>query len=167
MRTVVLFTTLACCANAGTSQTSQPVPADAFERMKLLAGEWEADFPGYGRLTNSIRLVSNGKAIEETIGDPKGNEASVYARDGNRILLTHFCAMTPDGHQVHLETAPLKGTPDRLEFSFVGATNLHSRAAPHMRRVVMDFTDRDHFAEQWTKTEAGKDTVFDLKFVRR
>ena len=63
---------------------------DAFERMKALAGEWEADLPGFGKLSNSIRLVSNGKAIEETIGVPADNEVSIYTRDGARILLTHF-----------------------------------------------------------------------------
>jgi len=40
-------------------------------------------------------------------------------------------------------------------------------AAPHMRRVLLTIIDRDHFRERWTKTEAGKDTVFDLQFVRR
>jgi hypothetical protein len=36
-----------------------------------------------------------------------------------------------------------------------------------MRRVVVTFIDGDHFSEEWTKTEGGKDTVFELKFVRR
>jgi len=141
-------------------------PPDAFEQMKSLAGEWEADLPGFGKLTDSIRLVSNGKAIEETLGTPADNEVSIYARDNNRILMTHFCAMTPDGHVARLETGALSGGQDRLTFVFTGATNLHSSAAPHMRLVVMTLTDRDHFSEKWTKTENGKDTVFDLNFVR-
>ena len=95
------------------------------------------------------------------------NEISIYTRDGNRILLTHFCALTPDGHVARLETAPLKGAFDRLEFVFRDATNLHSLAAPHMRRVVLIIRDNDHFTERWTKIETGKDTVFDLNFVRR
>jgi hypothetical protein len=53
-----------------------------------------------------------------------------------------------------------------MEFTFVGASNLHDRAAPHMRRVVLTFIDRDHFNEKWTKTEKGADIVFDLSFVR-
>ncbi len=98
---------------------------------------------------------------------PADNEISIYIRDNNRILLTHFCALTPDGHQARLETAPINGAPDSLTFVFRDATNLHSHTAPHMRRVIMTIADHDHFTEKWTKTENGKDTVFDLNFVRR
>jgi hypothetical protein len=164
MRTPILIAILGICTSA---ESSEPGSADAFEQLKTLAGEWQADFPGVGKLTNSVRLVSNGKAIEETIGTPADNEVSIYTRDNTRILLTHICAMTPDGHQARLETAPINGAPDSLTFIFRDATNLHSAAAPHMRRLFMKITDRDHFTEKWTKTENGKDTVFDLNFVRR
>jgi len=63
--------------------------------------------------------------------------------------------------------AVLHGAPDRLEFVLVGSTNLHDPGAPHMRRMSMTLVDRDHFSERWTKTEAGKDTVFELNFTRR
>lgn len=36
-----------------------------------------------------------------------------------------------------------------------------------MRRMSMTLVDRDHFSERWTKTEAGKDTVFELNFTSR
>jgi hypothetical protein len=158
MRAILLLAGYALLAGA------QP---DPFEQLKSLAGEWEADFPGVGKLSDSIRLVSNGKAIEETLGTPADNEVSIYARDNNRILLTHFCALTPDGHVARLATSPLSGVQEQLTFVFTGATNLHSSAAPHMRLVVMKLTDHDHFSEKWTKTESGKDTVFDLNWVRR
>jgi hypothetical protein len=144
-----------------------PALADAFEQLQSLAGEWEAELPGFGKLTNSIHLVSNGKAIEETIGTPTDNEVSLYTRDDGRILLTHFCAMTPDGHVARLETLPVTSVQERLAFRFRGASNLHRPGAPHMRRVVVTFIDNDHFTETWTKSQNGKDTVFDLQFVRR
>jgi hypothetical protein len=148
---------------AGSVQNS----ADAFEQLKVLAGEWQADLPGFGAIGNSVRLASNGRAIEETLGTPADNEISVYTRDGDRILLTHFCALTPDGHVARLETPPVKGAFDSLEFVLRDATNLHSLGAPHMRRVVLIIHDHDHFSEQWTKVEKEKDTVFELNFVRR
>jgi hypothetical protein len=158
MRPLIFSAALAFCAGA---------QADPFDQLKSLAGEWEADVPGFGKLTNSIHLVSNGKAVEETLGTPADNEVSVYTRDGNRILLTHFCALTPDGHQARLETGPLQGAQGKLTFVFLDARNLHGSAAPHMRLVLTAFIDRDHFSEKWTKSENGKDTVFDLNFVRR
>src|ERR1700683_1526162 len=157
MRTVILLAALAFCARA----------ADTFARMQWLAGEWDADLPGFGKMSDSIRLVSNGKAIEETLGTPADNEVSLYTRDGDRIVITHFCALTADGHQVRLETGPLTGVQDRIVFAFRDAINLHNRTAPHMRQVIMTFTDRGHFSERWTKTENGKDTVFEINFVRR
>jgi hypothetical protein len=106
MRTVALLAALAFCATAA---SSEPGPAHPFAQLTVLAGEWEADVPGYGKLTNTIRWVSNGKAIEETIGTAADDEVSIYTRDDKRILLTHFCALTPDGHVVRLETPPLNG----------------------------------------------------------
>jgi hypothetical protein len=146
---------------------AEPSSESAFDKLTTLAGEWQADLPGFGTMTNTIRLVSGGKAIEETIGTPAENETSLYTRRDGRVLLTHYCAMTPDGHQVRLEAGSGGGTRDSFVFTYVGATNLHSPAAPHMRKVELTIIDADHFTERWTKTEASKDTVFDLKFSRR
>jgi hypothetical protein len=164
MRFGILILALGVGVSAAGSAQNSP---DAFEQLKTLAGDWQADLPGFGAITNSVSLVSNGRAIEETLGTPADNEISVYTRDGNRILLTHFCALTPDGHVARLETAPIKGAFEGLEFVFRDATNLHSLAAPHMRRVLLIIRDHNHFTETWTKIEKEKDTVFDLNFVRR
>jgi hypothetical protein len=147
--------------------TEPQTPADAFERMKALAGEWQADLPGYGQILDSIRLVSKGTAVEERLGTPSDNEVSLYTRDGKRLLLTHFCALTPDGHVARLETGGLQGSPGLVELTLVSVSNLRDSGAPHMRRVLITFVDHDHFSEKWTKTEKGVDTVFDLSFSRQ
>jgi hypothetical protein len=139
---------------------------DPFEQMKSLAGEWQADLPGFGQINDSIRLVSKVTAVEETLGTQADNEVSLYTRDGKRLLLTHFCALTVDGHVVRLETTARQRAPGRIELTLVAASNLHDEAAPHMRRVRITFIDRDHFNEKWTKTEKGVDTVFDMTFSR-
>jgi hypothetical protein len=163
MQKLMLLFALTVSAGIVHAESASP---ESFERLKSLAGEWQADMPGFGKISSTVRLVSNGQAIEETIGTPADNEVSVYTRDNRRILLTHFCAMTPDGHQARLETAPISGTPKQLTFVFRDAVNLHGTAAPHMRRVSMTFIDHNHYAERWTKIEGGKDTVFQLDFVR-
>jgi hypothetical protein len=165
MRISVLLALSACGVSwAGSGPQAAP---DAFEQMKALAGEWQAELPGYGQIADSIRVVSKGTAIEETLGTPADNEVSLYTRDGKRVLLTHFCALTADGHVARLETGALRGSPGELAFTLASLSNLHDEAAPHMRRVVITFIDRDHFRERWTKTENGADTVFDLKFSRQ
>ena len=160
----LLFAALACTTGCSGARAA---PADAYAQLAAFAGEWQADLAGFGKLTNSIRLVSNGKAVEESIGTPADNETSIYTRDGEHLLLTHFCALTPPGHVARLASRPQRSAQEPLEFLFVGATNLPNPDAPHMRRVLITFSDHDHFTEQWTKSENGKDTVFDLHFVRR
>ncbi|HEY6823923.1 MAG TPA: hypothetical protein VI195_05750 [Steroidobacteraceae bacterium] len=160
---LVLAAALAAAAHCRSAPAQAPGP---YEALAALAGEWEATLQGFGKLTNSIRLVSKGTAIEETIGTPADNETSVYTRDGASVLLTHFCALTPAGHIARLALRARQGTQP-LEFVFVGASNLPELDAPHMRRVRITFSDHDHFREQWTKSENGKDTIFDLHFVRR
>jgi hypothetical protein len=164
LQVAALIAALGCCPQVTGERAA---PTDAFEQLQALAGEWQAELPGFGTLTSSIRLVSNGKAIEETLGTAADNEVSIYSRDGHRVSLTHYCAMTPDGHVVRLATAPLRGLQHRFEFAFLEATNLPDAAAPHMKRVLMTLTDRDHFSQAWTKTEGGRETVFDLHFSRR
>jgi hypothetical protein len=151
---------------AASPRSSLAGAPEVFEQLKSLAGDWEAVVPGYGKITSSVRLVSGGKAVEETIGTPTENETGVYMVNGDKILLTHFCALTPDGHQVRLQTSPLGDAPDHLDFGLESAINLHSRAAPHMRRLILRISDHDHYSETWTETENGKETLFDLKFVR-
>ena len=51
MRIVVLLALTAC----GVAQ------ADPFEQMTALAGEWQADLPGYGQILDSIRSGVEGR----------------------------------------------------------------------------------------------------------
>src|SRR5208283_4230500 len=102
MRVLIAGAAILAAAAAG----AESGPADSFDELKTIVGEWQADLPGFGKLTSSVRLVSNGTAIEETIGTPADNEISIYTRDHDRIVLTHFCAMTPGGHQARLESLP-------------------------------------------------------------
>jgi len=162
---VALISTIAVLALQPTSSVAGA--SEVYEQLKSLAGEWEAELPGFGKLTSTVRVVSNGKAIEEIIGTPDDNELSVYTLNIDKLVLTHYCAMTPDGHQVRLQTPRLGSSADHLEFGLVSATNLHSKAAAHMRRVIMTISDHDHYSEKWTKTENGQETEFDLEFVRR
>ena len=141
--------------------------AEMYDRLKSLEGNWEAELPGFGKLTSTVRAVSTGKAIQEIIGTPAESELSVYTLSNETIALMHYCAMTPDGHQVLLQTDRLDAPTGELDFRFKSATNLHGKDAAHMRRMTLTIVDRDHYSEKWIKTEEGKDTTFELLFVRR
>ncbi len=152
---------------AGCAAGAQSGSASMFDRLKALAGTWEADSPAGGKLSDTIALVSDGTAISETIGIPADNELSIYTRGADRIAMTHYCALTPGGHQTHLAARVAAAGENDLVFALVSAENLPTPAAAHMHRMVLRFEDSSHFSEVWTKREAGKDTVFTLNFVRR
>jgi len=80
MRTLTVISAFFICASSGIPQAG---PASPYDQIKALAGEWEAQLAGFGKISNTIRLVSNGKAIEETIGTDDDNEVSLYTRLGN------------------------------------------------------------------------------------
>jgi hypothetical protein len=152
---------------AGRALPQAGAAAAAFDRLKALAGTWEADSPAGGKLTSTFVLVSKGTAIEETIGIPGDNEVSIYTRDAGRIVMTHYCALTAEGNQPRLVAPVAAANQSELVFSFAGAANMASAADAHMHRMVLRIKDRTHLTETWTKRENGKDTVFMLSFVRR
>lgn len=141
--------------------------AGAFDRLKALAGTWEADNPAGGKLTNTVALVSQGTAIEETIGTPGENEVSLYTRDSGRIIMTHYCALTASGNQPRLEAPVTAAHQSEFVFAFVSVDNLAAPADAHMHHMVLRLIDAHRFTEAWTKRENGKDTVFTLNFTRR
>jgi len=140
--------------------------ADAFDAIRALEGDWEAQLAGFGRITSTVRAVSQGLAVAETTGTPGQNELSVYTRDGDRLLLTHYCAMTPLGHVVRMVADVPAGPVHELRFVLSSSVNLPDAAAPHMREVVLTIVDADHYSERWTKREADRDTVFELRYAR-
>jgi hypothetical protein len=116
-------------------------------------------------LTNTIRLVSNGTAIEETLQSADATQmVTLYTPDGNRLAMTHYCSA---GNQPRMQTTVITGDEKKFEFSFAGITNLMSSDSGHMRQLMIQIADGDHFTEQWTWRENGKDRTETFHFTRR
>jgi hypothetical protein len=146
------------------SQTAAK-PADGFDRLKILVGNWLADGEDGKAFSTSIRLVSNDTAMEETFETDKEHQMiTVYAPDGNRVALTHYCSI---GNQPRMETPIVTGVTDEFVFSFTGATNLPAPDASHMHRLVLQIDDADHFSETWTYREKSGDSKRTFNFVRK
>lgn len=85
-----------------------------------LAGSWRATTPENRTITTSYRVVSKGSALVETWTSASGKETiSVYHRDGNALMLTHYCAQ---GNQARLKAT--EATREKITFSFLDATNV-------------------------------------------
>jgi hypothetical protein len=154
---VVLLASLAAHAQSG----AQP----SFDSIKALAGNWE----GKGQMSDpvqvSFRVTSGGTAVMSEIVSHMNGKAedmiTMFNMDGDRLLLTHYCAA---GNQPRMK-ASASADGKTLTFDFIDATNLSSSDAPHMHRVVFNFIDGNHHTEEWHFAVGGKEMVetFDLQ----
>jgi len=143
---------------------SQAQPGSAFDHLKALVGTWEAPGQEGKTVTNTIRLVSNGTALEETIQSAEDDQmVTLYTPNGNRLAMTHYCAA---GNQPHMESPPVTGDQKEYDFSLTSITNLANPGAGHMRHLLIQIADQDHFTEKWTWRENGKDMVHTIHFKR-
>ena len=132
----------------------------SFEELKALDGAWEGKSLNGQPLEVAYRVTSNGSAIMSEI---KGKEdmISMFNLDGDRVLLTHYCAV---GNQPRMVAS---ASPDgkTFTFDFVDATNLPTPDAAHMIRMVLAMPDANHHTEEWTFSDHGKEhkEVFDLR----
>lgn len=124
-----------------------------FDRLKSLAGVWEGESP-HGPAQISYSVVSNGSVVMENIGHAgmDGLMISMYHLDGDRLVMTHYCST---GNQPRMQL--VKSTPSELTFEMFDATNLASKSDAHMRKVVFNWTDKDHITATWTMSKDGKD----------
>lgn len=147
----------------------------AFEKLKSLVGEWEArDGVSYGGkpIRISYKIVSQGTGVMETytqVGSDVIEMVTVYHLDGDKLVLTHFCAVN---NQVRLRAEPPVEGAKELRFAFVDASNLSASNKEVMKDLVITFQDRDRFTQAWTwRMTNDKGKTFDDKavynFVRR
>ena len=139
---------------AAFAQTNQPNGATAaFEKLKTLAGRWEADTK-ISTATATMEVVSGGKAVIEHISiQGKHDMITVYYVDHNRLLLTHYC---DSGTQPRMSASGIDAKTNSIDFHFLDITNLASADSMHMHDVVIDFAGPNQIAEHWTMYEGGK-----------
>jgi hypothetical protein len=150
---------------AGRARAQAQTPlVSGFDSLKSLAGTWEAREPQGKTVTNIIRLVSNGTALEET-SESSGEDQMVtlYTPNGKGLAMTHYCAA---GNQPRMEAPAITGDQKDFDFSLTGITNLANPNAGHMRHLLIQVADQDHFTEKWTWRENGKDVVRTIHFKR-
>src|SRR5439155_12763788 len=86
-----------------------------FEKLKKYVGEWQGKRPDGSPIHLSSKLVSNDSAIMETLEEHNGM-ITVYHPDGDRVMLTHFCAL---GNQPRMASGPVTADDKAIDFNFV------------------------------------------------
>ena len=127
--------------------------AEAFSRLKTLAGDWEADTQmGHAHL--NIALIAGGTSIvERETGEKMPEMMTVYYVDGDRLLLTHYCMA---GNQPRMQARSFNPETGEVAFEFLDATNLTTPAAGHMHNANIRIADHDHLVTQWEFYENGQ-----------
>lgn len=154
----VLLALTFCAASALAQSDAQK----AFTSLKTLPGTWVGETPK-GPVQVNFKVTGAGSAVMSEITTAMHDHEdmiSMFHMDGNRLLLTHYCAI---GNQPRMqaETSPDGKT---ITFSFVDATNLATRDAGHMQQMVLTLLDENHHTEKWVFVDHGKEQValFDL-----
>ena len=131
---------------------------DIMSRLAALEGEWmlldeqgeETDVIG-----SSFRVTSAGSTLVERMfpDHPDGHEMlNVYHVDGDRVLMTHYCAA---GNQPRLRSL---STDDegRLQWQMESITNLAAPGADHMHQAEYVFHGDDRLTTHWQSMVDGE-----------
>jgi len=108
----------------------------AFEALKALAGSWEGKTsePGEQPVTETFRVIAGGSVVLEDMFPGTPHEmVTVYHMDGDRLVLTHYCAV---GNQPRMRFEKT-GHPGEIRFAFDGGTNLRADRDEHMHEVTI------------------------------
>ena len=106
----------------------------AFEKFKGFEGKWAIRS---GQKTLPIEMTYESGSKGSIVTEQFGKELSVFYRDGQGLLMTHFCNA---GNQPRLRLGE-NTQPGVFEFQMFDITNLQSADADHVKRVVYRIID--------------------------
>src|SRR5262249_20238550 len=123
-RTLAALVLLSAIVHADDNK-AQPAKDSALEPFKQLAGEWggkELKGPNEGKeVRPSYKVTAGGSAVVETLLPGTDHEmVTVIHRDGDDLLLTHYCML---GNQPQMKASG-KGDGKKFDFKFTRITNL-------------------------------------------
>ena len=143
--------------------TAQSDAQASLNKIKALQGTWIGKDAKHQAFEVSFRTTSGGSAVMSEIQSAQEDMVSMFHLDGNRLLMTHYCAA---GNQPRMQA---KASPDgrTFTFEFVDATNLESAEAGHMQKMVLTIIDENHHTEDWTFVQAGKEVKQHFELQRK
>ena len=141
--------------------SSEAKSAPGFEKLKSLVGEWRGN-DGEGKVVEaSYSLTAGNTAVMETLKMADGlSMVTIYHPHNEKLVMTHYCILN---NQPRMQGA---GDDRSLTFSLVDVTNLPSPSAPHMRKLVLSFPDKDQLKHEWTLRASGQDKTEAFSFER-
>ncbi len=137
----------------------------AFEKLKSLAGEWRGTIEKAGGPAAGVqyRLASGGSVVMETLFPGSEHEMiSMYHLDGERLVLTHYCAMA-NQPRMQLTSA----TAAELRFDFEGGANVDPKTTRHVHSGRIAFVSADKLEAEWDVHAGGQRVGSNHFFLER
>jgi hypothetical protein len=146
---------------AGTSALAKSDAQKSFDQLKTMEGIWEGKTDAGQPVKVTYHLVSGGLTVMSEASED--SMVTMYYLDGDRLLMTHFCGA---GNQPRMVG---KMSPDgkALDFSYLDATNLATPQTGHMHHAHFTFADGNHYSEQWTFAQDGKEETEHFSLQRK
>jgi hypothetical protein len=168
LRPRILFALVVCLFLAASLASQEMHPAarstPAFDQIKSLAGTWEGKASSGKTTKVTYKVVSNGSVVMEHLQPATESEMiTMYTLDGDRILVTHYCAA---GNQPTMQTVPLTAATGKYDFSFVRVTGTKTPDEGHMAALTLSIQDKDHITQTWTFEDHGKSMVETFAYTR-
>ena len=156
---------LLACALLPAPPTVTPA-AEAFERLKALAGQWTGTGADGTTSNYTYEVVASDSALLERCEMPHDGVPvtmlTLFTLDGSRLLLTHYCMA---GNQPRMQAQEMVG--DTIAFEFLDATGLDTPDEGHMHRATFHFDGPDRFTTQWTFRAGDKDVFSESETCTR
>jgi hypothetical protein len=168
LRSRILHSFSLCLVLGATLAAQESHPASrstpAFDQLKSLAGEWEGKNSGGNSAKVFYSVVSNGSVVMEHMAPKTDYEmVTMYSLDGDRIVVTHYCAA---GNQPTMQTAPSPAANGKYDFSFVRVSGTKTPDEGHMSALTLTIADKDHMTQAWTYDDHGKTMVDTFTYTR-
>jgi hypothetical protein len=156
MRALLLTLLLTMASFSAEKPASPDASKQAYERLKALEGKWVGTSTKGWKEQIQYNVIAGGSAVEERSFDAHPGETmlTLFHMDGDRLMLTHYCAAK---NQPRLLATNISPDGKTIEFTFLDATNLPSRDKGHMDKAVFHFLDDAHFTNRWTWYQDGKE----------
>jgi hypothetical protein len=157
-------------AASGASAAAQDMHAmgnsnAAFNQLKSLAGTWVGSKSQGEPVNVTYEVVSNGSAVMERLQPAKEDEMiTMYSLEGNRVVVTHYCAM---GNQPTMQTEPLSTASGKYDFHFVRVSGTKTADEGHMVGLEVSMPDKNHLTQVWTFADHGKTSTQTFTFTRK
>ena len=141
----------------------------AFERLKTLAGKWDATEKGNPKFVEEVTysLTGRGTVIIEDMVAAKsvmGHMLTAYHLDGGKLVLTHFCGA---GNQPRMRMTGVANDGNRIGFEMYDITNLSSPQAYHSTNVEVLFLSDDRVDLVYRGRAAEKDYTQVFQLTRK